>query len=108
LPPGLGLFPVHSIEEFGDRVPESWRETGGFVIPMYQREALWLGFDGADWKPNAVKIGVGRINAITGERWREGLHDRPQDYLVTPEQPWLDGINAGSGVIRQGSQPAAG
>jgi hypothetical protein len=101
LPPGLGLFPVHPVEQFGERVPALWREAGGFVIPMYQREALWLGFDGADWKPNAVKVGVGRINAVTGEPWRDGLHARPQDYIVTPDQPWLDGINAGGGIIRQ-------
>ena len=25
----------------------------------------------------------------------------PQDYLVCPHQPWLDGINSGDGVVRQ-------
>jgi hypothetical protein len=68
---------------------------------MYQREALWLGFDGAAWRPNAVKVGVGRVNAASGEPWDERLHDDPQDYLVCPDQPWLDGINAGDGFIRQ-------
>ena len=70
-------------------------------IPMYQREALWLGFDGADWKPNAVKVAVGKINAISGGGWNEQLHSDPQDYIVCPNQPWLDGINAGQGFIRQ-------
>jgi hypothetical protein len=49
---------------------------------MYQQEALGLGFDGARWKPNAVKVAVGRINAAPGSTWDEALHDSPQDYLV--------------------------
>jgi hypothetical protein len=101
LPPGLGAFPVHHVEDYRDRVPAVWKEHGGVFIPMYQREALWLAFRAADWKPNAVKIGVGMINAVSGGAWDEELHDDPQDYIVCPDQPWLDGINAGDGFIRQ-------
>jgi hypothetical protein len=101
LPPGLGSFPIHPVEEYADRVPAAWRERGGVFIPMYQREALWLGFDAAYWKPNAVKVGIGRVNAVSGEAWDEDLHAEPQDYVVCPDQPWLDGINAGDGSIRQ-------
>jgi hypothetical protein len=101
LPPGLGTFPVHRVEEYADRLPEAWRSEGGVFLPMQQREALWLGFDAEDWKPNAVKIGIGRINAVSGEAWSEGLHAEPQDYIVCPGQPWLDGINVGEGVVRQ-------
>jgi hypothetical protein len=68
---------------------------------MYQREALWLGFGGAEWKPNAVKVGVGHVNALSGEVWDERLRSDPQDYVVVPDQPWLDGINAGDGYVRQ-------
>jgi hypothetical protein len=101
LPPGLGAFPIQRVEDYRERVPTSWRESGGVFIPIYQREALWLGFGGVTWKPNAVKVGVGQINAVSGGRWDEWLHDAPQDYLVCPDQPWLDGINAGDGFIRQ-------
>lgn len=102
LPPGLGAFPILRVEDFADRVPDAWRERGGFIIPMYQREALWLNFEAAYWKPNAVKIGIGRINAVTGEEWSEELHAEPeQDYIVCPDQPWLDGINSGDGYICQ-------
>ena len=101
LPPGLGAFPLHRVEDYVDRIPEAWREHGGVFIPMYQREALWLGFGGASWKPNAVKIGVGKVNAVSGVEWDENLCENPQDYLVCPDQPWLDGINAGEGYIRQ-------
>ncbi len=68
---------------------------------MYQREALWLQFDGADWRPNALKIGIGMINALSGRPWDQSLSKGKQDYMVVPDQPWLDGINAGNGVIRQ-------
>lgn len=101
LPPGLGAFPICKVEDYADRVPTAWREQGGVFIPMYQREALWLQFRGASWRPNAVKIGVGKINAVTGQPWSETLNRSPQDYLVCPDQPWLDGINAGDGFIRQ-------
>src|SRR4051812_24101010 len=84
LPPGLGPFPVHLVEDFADRVPASWLGRGGVFLPMYQREALWLGFDAAWWKPNAVKVGVGHVNALTGAGWDESLHADPQDYLVCP------------------------
>ena len=101
LPPGLGTFPVLRVEDYADRVPASWREHGGVFIPMYQREALWLNFGGAYWRPNALKIGIGKINAISGKTWDQSLHRSSADYVVVPDQPWLDGINAGRGFIRQ-------
>jgi hypothetical protein len=101
LPPGLGALPVHRVEDHADGVPAAWNERGGVFIPMYQREALWLAFSAAHWKPNTVKIGIGRINAVSGQPWDEELHDDPQDYVVCPDQPWLDGIKAGDGFIRQ-------
>lgn len=101
LPPTLGLFPVRRVADYSDRLPREWSQRGGVFFPMYQREAMWLAFDTTEWKPNAVKIGIGGIDALTGEDWQRGLHDDPQDYLVCPEQMWLDGINSGEGTIRQ-------
>ena len=99
LPPGLGQFPIRKVEDYADRVPEAWRERGGVFIPMYQREALWMSFHSP--QPTGVKVGIGKIDALTGRRWNERLTKRPQNYLVCPDQPWLDGINAGDGFIRQ-------
>jgi hypothetical protein len=101
LPPGLGQFPLLRVEDYWNRVPEIWREHGGVFLPMYQREALWLGFHAASWKPNAVKISVGGVNAISGEPDNDELRLDPQNYLVCPEQPWLDGIRISRGAIRQ-------
>ena len=101
LPPGLGVFPLYRIADYNDRVPREWAEQGGVMLPMYQREALWLGFNAAAWKPSAVKIAVGRVNAISGAPYDAILRAEPQDYIVCPDQIWLDGINAGHNAIRQ-------
>jgi len=102
LPPGLGRFPIFKVDDYKNKVPASWREHGGVFIPMYQREALWtLSFSGVYWRPNAVKIGVGKINAVSGKEWDQQLRKEEQDYIVCPDQPWLDGINAGDGYIKQ-------
>jgi hypothetical protein len=101
LPPGLGRFPIRRVSDFESRVPESWAERGGVFLPMYQREAMWLAFEGTLWHPTAVKVGIGGIDAISGKTWNDELSARPQNYVVIPHQPWLDGINAGKGFIRQ-------
>ena len=101
LPPGLGRFPLRHVDDFSDRVPDSWLTPGGVMLPMYQSEALWLNFSPAGDYPFAVKVAAGKINAVTGDVWKNGLMERPQDYLVVPEQPWLDGYCVEKGFIRQ-------
>jgi hypothetical protein len=102
LPPGLGSFPVRRAADFPDAVPAEWVERGDLFIPMFQREALWMLFDGEPWHPSVVQVGVGGINAVSGTAWDDArLSAEPQNYVVCPDQPWLDGINAGDGFIRQ-------
>ena len=101
LPPGLGIFPICRVEDYRDRVPSSWLEHGGVFIPMYQREALWIRFNGRHYKPNAVKVAIGKINAVSGKSWQQKLLQQETDYLVVPPQPWLDGINTGNSYIKQ-------
>lgn len=101
LPPGLGRFPVRRVDDYLEKVPAEWRAQGGVFLPMYQREAMWIAFSGEYWKPRAVKVAVGKVCALTGKRWSESLGRDPQDYLVTPPQPWLDGIAVKKGLIRQ-------
>lgn len=93
LPPGLGRLPLYKVD-----LPDLGQ---ALAIPMYRREALWIGFSGAPWKPNAVKVLVGGINAISGLPDDENDLTSPQNYLICPEQPWLDGFDVGKGVIRQ-------
>ena len=98
LPPGLGTFPIRRVADYADTVPEGWAERGGVFLPMYQREAMWLSFGGS---PHALKVGIGKVCAISGERWNDELEKKPQNYVVVGEQPWLDGIASGKGTIRQ-------
>lgn len=99
LPPGLGSFPLAHVDDYRDRVPETWVEHGGVFLPMYQAEALWIWF--SSLYPFAVKVAAGKINAVTGEGWCDELSEHPQDYLVVPDQPWLDGFCVAKGLIRQ-------
>ena len=99
LPPGLGSFPIELVDDYPHKVPEAWSEHGGVLFPMHQAEAMWINFRG-DY-PMAVKVAAGKINALTGEGWSEELCEEPQDYLVVPDQPWLDGFCIKRGLIRQ-------
>ena len=107
LPPGLGSFPLRHIDDFAPRVPAAWLQRGGVLLPMWQAEALWLNFksrylsDRETSYPFAIKVATGKISAITGETWQRGLSRNPQNYLVAPEQPWLDGYCVEKGIIRQ-------
>jgi len=106
LPPGLGSFPLRHAEDHKDKLPAQTTSRGGVILPVWQAEAMWLNFSnegpGRDLDfPVAIKVAAGKINAVTGEAWRTGLHRDPQDYLVSPEQPWLDGFAIEKGAIRQ-------
>lgn len=68
---------------------------------MYQREAMWIKFNGQYNNPKAVKVAIGKVNAISGKTWDQSLKKDVEDYCVIPDQPWLDGINAGNGHIKQ-------
>ena len=99
LPAGFGCFPLRHVDDYKDTVPGPWIERGGVLMPMYQSEALWIRF--RTGYPFAVKVAAGKINAVTGELWQTELQADPQNYLVLPEQPWLDGFAVRKGVIRQ-------
>ena len=107
LPPGLGAFPLRHVDDHPHNVPRQWLEHGGIMMPMYQAEALWLSFGGhyvsdrATPYPFAIKVATGKIDAVTGKSWSNGIHQRPQDYMVSTRQPWLDGYCVDKGLIRQ-------
>lgn len=72
---------------------------------------MWIDFESSD--VFAIKILVGGVNAISGEPDSEGLATNlrrlellrtgasVQDYVVTPEQRWLDGIATMKNHVRQ-------
>lgn len=101
LPPSLGQFPIEKVDDYLNKVPEEWKEHGGVFIPMYQREAMWMQFTATNNAPKAVKVAVGKVNALTGKQYNQRLTNGDQDYVVIPNQPWLDGINNGNGTVKQ-------
>lgn len=99
LPPGLGRFPLRRVADYPDTAPAEWLARGGVMLPIYQREAMWLSFD--SFEPAALQVGVGKVCAVSGLPWLKHLVGEPQNYVTLPDQPWLDGINTGDGYIRQ-------
>lgn len=107
LPPGLDRFPLRHLDDYTARLPEDWQKRGGVIAPMHQSEAMWINFESRRNRflnqpyPFAVKIATGKICAITGDAWVNHLNADPQDYVVLPEQPWLDGYCIEKGTVRQ-------
>ena len=100
LPPGLGRFPLRHLDDYAERLPGEWLSRGGVIMAMFQAEALWIDFRHFHY-PFAIKLATGKICALTGESWVDSLNAGPQDYLVLPEQPWLDGYCVEKGIVRQ-------
>jgi hypothetical protein len=88
LPPDLGDF---------DLV----RRRDRYVVAAWPHEALWIRFEALNDQWTAVQVAAGGLNALTGEPFPAPLNGAPQNYLVVPEQPWLDGVLAAEGLVRQ-------
>lgn len=98
LPPSLGEFPVRDARSLRGRVPKDWT---GFVVPVHQREALWIRFRAPRGEWTAIEPCAGGVNILTGEPGRARLQADPQNYIVCPKQDWIDGIVTGEGTVRQ-------
>ena len=96
LPPSLGHFSFFMHE-------------GKRIVPIGNEEALWFSFAG---NPDvvAVKFLAGGINAITGEKEtgeartvlkNNGADAFGQNYMIIPDQPWLDGFKKQKGTVGQ-------
>lgn len=69
---------------------------------------MWLRFTST--KKFAIRIYVGGVNGITGEPMipnmatllkRQNGVEKKQDYIIVPEQLWVDGIATGPGIVKQ-------
>lgn len=117
LPASLGRFRLLRVADYADRpgLPDEWKSVpNALFMPMYQAEAMWMSFHADRDRPRALQVACGSVNALSGRMFRPGALQRPrsaaaasganapvQDYCVLPGQPWLDGINAGDGFVRQ-------
>lgn len=111
LPPSLGSFPLYKVQDYAHGLPQSMVDKGGVFFPMHQKEAMWSNFKAT--APFMIKIYCGGINVVSGEHAAEGAETKQrrakllrkgeliQDYVVLPEQPWIDGVAIKPAVVRQ-------
>jgi hypothetical protein len=83
LPTGLGQLPLRSIDDFPETAPVSWMKKGGVIVPLHPSEALWIWFSSRYCF--AVKVGMGKTNALSGEPWVPNLQTEPQNYFLVPD-----------------------
>lgn len=75
---------------------------GGDVVELHSTtiDDRWESY------PFAIKVATGKQCAVSGKAWTDGLRRGPQNYMVAPRQPWLDGYVVDKGLIRQfGAMP---
>ncbi|KAK6519047.1 hypothetical protein TWF281_003736 [Arthrobotrys megalospora] len=122
LPPDLGEMELVNVNKFASTLPDAMAAKGGLLMSMHDNEATWIKFgikDRPDPMPfpsqrrYAIKVLIGGVNAISGEPEVENTATSlrrsnllasggsVQDYLVVPDQPWIDGIAIGCGKVRQ-------
>ncbi|MFM8530840.1 MAG: hypothetical protein ACKOD2_14430, partial [Ilumatobacteraceae bacterium] len=97
LPPGFGGFPLRVVDPLRGRVPAAMVERGGVLMPLYQCEAMWISFDSDE--PVAIQIGTGGRGVVSGKDLKARWVRSPQNYVVAPEQPWIDGYKTADGEV---------
>lgn len=101
LPPALGRLLVRLAADYPTCVPQAWQGGLHFLIAIHLQDAAWLQFNARHTDPRALAISAGAVNALTGHPWHAAIEASPQNYVVVPHQPWLDGFTVQSGVVRQ-------
>ncbi len=89
LPPSTGVYKIDSHDK-------------ELYLRMKPEEAMWVSFSNKKHVERvAVKVATGTLDAISGTLFTNDLSSEPQNYLSVPTQPWIDGVYAGNGVVRQ-------
>ena len=99
-PPGLGDFPIRRVEDHPRTAPEEMAGARRCDAPRVSARGDVADFGGST-EPAALQVGVGKVCAVSGKPWSGTLARDPQNYVVLPRQPWLDGINSGKGTVSQ-------
>ena len=88
LPAGLGRFPLVEVE-------------GELALPIHRHEAMWVGMAAAPWKPNALKVLAGGINAISGLADTARRRAKPRTIWSAHPSPGSTGSMLAAALIRQ-------
>ncbi|KAI1851336.1 hypothetical protein JX266_003411 [Neoarthrinium moseri] len=109
-PPDLGTFPLYKARDYPNTLPDEFSK-GGALLPMHQKEAMWMSFTAN--MPFMIKVYAGGVNVVSGEHRAENLDttvrrlklhlggQNIQDYVVAPKQLWLDRFATSPAVVKQ-------
>jgi capsule polysaccharide modification protein KpsS len=70
-------------------------------IATLENEATWVKFQARYSRCYAIKVYAGGVNAVSGLPSITAAPPGQQDYVVIPEQRWLDDIAVKAGLVRQ-------
>jgi hypothetical protein len=88
----------YKVSDYRKNCPTGWADDQYFVA-LHDTEAMWILFSPFAASPQAVLVGSGGINALTGKKLGTVLEK--DNYLVCPPQPWLDGWKDKDGTVFQ-------
>ncbi|KAF3197715.1 hypothetical protein TWF192_001890 [Orbilia oligospora] len=108
--PDFGSLSLFNTSDFKGQIPESIAAKGGYLVPLFQREAIALAFNstgtprpGPGLAPDeylAMKVLAGSINLVSG--LPEAKHAiTNKDYIITPKQCRLNGFQVSDCTARQ-------
>lgn len=83
----MGVLSLHRATDSAVHVPEFWRESGAWFVPMLDHATVWIELRSQPSTVRAVKLGMNSLNLMTGAEWRDQLIDDPQDYIVLSGRP---------------------
>jgi hypothetical protein len=73
-----------------------------YLAAVAPHDAFWLGFEVEEGLFFAVTIDVDGRNALTGHKgWSRALELEPKNFLLIPDQPWLDAMVGQEGRLQQ-------
>jgi hypothetical protein len=80
------------------------RDRGGdhYLAAVAAHEAYWLGFEADDGCCFALTVDLNGVNLLSGQHGPSAVpRADPGNYLLVPDQPWLDTILGAEGRVAQ-------
>lgn len=87
----FGTLPIYRLADYTKNWPTGSYRRADLFAPLADQESVDICLAGRYWKPNAIKIGFGQTNVLTGAAWSIPLSDQPSDYVVCPPVCCING-----------------
>lgn len=99
LPSDVGRLPLRHVDDYAAKLPSEWIRHGGVFLPLERGSSFRVELtsdlmNGFISFPFAVRIGLGKICAATGEPWRDTFEREPKQnyFVVGPDPVRVDGF----------------